>query len=126
MIASNLDGMRWWIEEKGLVMDRLEPQLNPSGFDMIVGKLLLEHTQNGRLQKGQLEAVAKALDEKKYRLLPVLQPSHREKVARYNQEHPTVALKTFEKAVNNPISRHGVQLRFYVARDRYIEAQHRP
>jgi hypothetical protein len=124
-IASNFDGMQWWIDETGLVMDRLEPQSNLFDFDMTAGRLMFEHVQNGRLQKGWLEAVAKALDEKKYPLLCNLQPSHRKTVAKHNQEHPTKALKTFEKAVKSRSGRRGVQLRLYVARDRYMDSQNR-
>jgi hypothetical protein len=116
--------MRWWIDEKGLVMDRLEPQSNLSDFDMTAGKLMAEHVQNGRLQKGWLEAIAKALDGKKYSLLDALQPYHRKTVAEFNQKHYAKALKTFEKAVENRIiGRRGVQRRLYVARDRYMESQ---
>jgi hypothetical protein len=43
--------MWWWIDEKGLVMDRLEPQSNLSDFDMTAGRLMVEHLQNGRLEK---------------------------------------------------------------------------
>jgi hypothetical protein len=93
---------------------------------MTAGRLMFEHVQNGRLQKGWLEAVAKALDEKKYRLLGTLQPAHQKMVAKYNQEHPARALKTFEKAVEHRIGRRGVQRRLYVARDRYMESQNRP
>jgi hypothetical protein len=125
-IASNFDGMQWWIDEKGLVMDRLKPQSNLSDFDMTAGRLVFEHVQNDRLQKGWLEAVAKALDEKKYPLLINLQPSHRKTVAQFNQKHPAKALKIFEKAVKHGIGRRGVQLRLYVARDRYMNSQNRP
>jgi hypothetical protein len=125
-IASNIDGMQWWIDEKGLVMDHLEPQSNLSNFDMTAGRLMFEHVQNGRLQKGWLEEVAKALDEKKYPLLIALQPSHRKTVAKHNQEHPAMALKTFEKAVEHRIGRRGVQRRLYVALDRYLKSQNRP
>jgi hypothetical protein len=124
-IASNFDGMQWWIEEKGLVMDRLEPQSNLSHFDMTAGKLMFEHFQNGRLQKGGLEAIAKVLDEKGYFLVDALQPSYRKMVVRFNQEHPARALKTFEKAVKHPIGRRGVQRRLYVALDRYMKSQKR-
>jgi hypothetical protein len=122
-IASNFDGMCWWIDESGLAMDRLEPQSNLSDFDMTAGRLMFEHVQNGRLQKGWLEAVAKALDENKYPLLSALQPSHRRRVAKYNQEHPTIALKTFEKAVEHRVGRRGVQRRLYGAHDRYMKSQ---
>jgi hypothetical protein len=125
-IASQFDDMQWWIDEKGLVMDHLEPQSDLSDFDMAAGRLMFEHMQNGRLQKGGLEAVAKALDEKKYQLITALQPSHQKRIAKYNQEHPARALKTFEKAVDRPIGRRGVQLRLYVARDRYMKSENRP
>jgi hypothetical protein len=125
-IASNFEGMQWWIDEKGLVMDRLEPESNLFDFDMTAGRLVREHVKNGRLQKGWLEAVAKALDEKKHLLLSALQPSHRKMVAQYNQKHPSRALKTFEKAVKDRVGRRAVQLRLYVARDRYMESQNRP
>jgi hypothetical protein len=106
-------------------MDRLEPQSNLSDFDMTAGRLMVEHVQNGRLEKGGLEAVAKALDEKKYRLLSALQRSHRKKVAKHNQEYPAMALKTFEKAVEHRVGRRGVQRRLYVAHDRYMKSQNR-
>jgi hypothetical protein len=125
-IASQFEGMHWWIDENGLVMDRLEPQSNLSDFDMIAGRLMVERLQNGHLKKGWLEAVAKALDEKKYRLLDALQPFHRNKVAKHNQEHPAVALKTFKKAVEHHIGRRGVQRRLYLARDRYMKSQNLP
>jgi hypothetical protein len=125
-IASNFDRMQWWIDEKGLVMDRLEPQSNLSDFDMTAGRLMFEHLQNGRLEKGGLEAVAKALDEKKYPLLSILQRSHQRKVAKFNQHHPTMALKTFEKAVEHRVvGRRGVQRRLYVAHDRYTKSLNR-
>jgi hypothetical protein len=125
-IASNFDGMWWWIDEEGLVMDRLEPQSNLSDFDMTAGRLMVEHLQNGRLEKGGLEAVAKALDEKKYPLLSILQRSHQKKVAKFNQHHPTMALKTFEKAVEHRVvGRRGVQRRLYVAHDRYVKSLNR-
>src|SRR5271170_1389486 len=65
-IASNCDGMRWWITEKGLVVDRLEPISNLSDFDVAAGGLMLEHFKNGRLPKGSLEAIAQILDEQQF------------------------------------------------------------
>jgi hypothetical protein len=62
LIVSNCDGMRWWITEQGLVVDRLDPVSNLSLFDIAAGNLMLEHTKNGRLLKGSLAAIALKLD----------------------------------------------------------------
>jgi hypothetical protein len=94
---------------------------------MTAGALMVEHLQNGRLKKGRLEAIAEALDEKKYPLLDALQPFCREKVTEFNRNNPIRAIKTFRKAVEHPhFGRRGVQKALYASRDKFQRSQNKP
>jgi hypothetical protein len=122
-IASNCDGMRWWITEEGLV----EPTSNLSDFDATAGSLMATHFKNGRLNSEALEAIAKELDARQFSLLDALRSSDRKKVADYNQHHPQKALKTFQQAIGHrPDGPRGVRRALYVARDRYRRSKDQP
>ena len=125
-IASNCDGMRWWITMQGLVVDRLEAVSNLSDFDVAAGRLMLEHFKNGRLPKESLAAIAQILDEQHFSLKSQVRESFWKKIAEYNQRYPKSAIKTFRRAVEyRPHGRTAVRKALYVARDRFLRSQNK-
>jgi hypothetical protein len=122
-VASTCD-LRWWITDRGLVMDRLEPPLNLSRFYTVAGRLMVEHFLNGRLREKDLVIIAAKLDEQKFVLRDHVQPSLWEEIAAYNVANSRKAIKTFQQAVGHPrIGPRAVRRALYFARDKFLKSQ---
>ncbi len=116
-------GLHWWIDERGLTVVRVDPGSNLSDFDSAVGKLMVEHWANGRLAKDADAIIAAAADEKGFQLKDHLRPKFYNDLAKYNQEYPKQAIKTFRAALKHHLTRRGVRLRFTQARTRFLSSE---
>lgn len=122
-IATNYDGMHWWISKEGLNMAIVPPRAaNLSRFDEFAGNLCVDKWKDGKLSKDSLVAIAKEVDVARFTLKEELQPAQWKPIAEYNKRNPRQPIKTFEKVSRNLLYVRSVRRRLYVARERYIKA----
>jgi hypothetical protein len=116
-------GLRWWITEKGLVIDHFTRASNLSDFDAVAGRLMLEYSQNGRLKKESLVIIAKTLDEAKFPLKEHIQESFWSQMAEHNIRSRRKVNGTFEDAIKfGSIGPRAVRRALYDARDRFLKS----
>jgi hypothetical protein len=122
-IATNYDGMHWWISKEGLNMAIVLPAAAKlSRFDEFAGKLYVDRSKDGKLSKEILLAIAKEVDVAGFALKEELQPVQWTPIREYNQKYAKEAIKTFERACQHRVSVRSIRKRLYVARERYTAA----
>ena len=89
--------LRWWMAADGLVVDEVPPELESlSEFERIVGSMLSEQR---RISKGTLQAVAQKLDSDGVKLIEQLQPKESDAIAAENRKRKARAIHNFSTAV---------------------------
>lgn len=127
-VATNWPNMRWWYSEGGLGMAILTQKeldakarikcLDP--FDQLAGKMFFEGMKNGRVSRGVVIEIARALDVLGFTLRENLKPSDWRPIADYNQKYARRAVSTFEKAIE--VYARGIRRRLSEAKQKYERA----
>jgi len=103
----------------GLVVDWAPPELESlSEFERIVGSMLSEQR---RISKATLQAVAQKLDSDGVKLIEQLQPEESDAIAAENRKRKARAIHNFSTAVANPRSVRVIRRAIYRAREKYSE-----
>ena len=122
-IMANYPSLRWWMEEKGLVVGDARNGLDQiSRFDRIAGALVAEHWNAGRLKKESLVQIAEELDREGFQLRDNLQPAQWKLIANHHQKIRRQAIRSFSDGVKDRRFAGAVRRRLYVACDRYEKA----
>ncbi len=120
--------MFWWITDKGLYMDTVEPQPIPSrlsDFDIFAGTQMAEHCKDGRLPKESLIMIAKTLDDRGFALGQNMQPRYWKVIADHNQQSRIRKIQSFEAAAQDTRFVRGVRRRLSDARRKWTDEQDR-
>jgi hypothetical protein len=119
-ILLNYPELRWWVEEDGLVVDKVAPNLDfLSHFVRIVGPLSVELLQNGELSLESVISIASELDSKGVKLKNHLPLKQWEEIVSHNRKRTGHPIQSFSAAVKHPKFVTFVRRSICRARDRY-------
>jgi hypothetical protein len=122
-ITANYVDMQWWVSDKGLNVAILPPEMPTlSRFDELAGRLIVEHSKEGKLSKDALYEIAKALDQANFSLSEDLQGAQWRPIQQHNIKYSKNAIKTFWEAVRKPAFVRSIRRRLYVSRARFEKA----
>ncbi len=96
-----------------------------SDFEMLVGQLYDQALQNRehRVSKQKLEAISSQLDALEFAPRDYLEKASREKVAKFNKQHPRAALMSWFDLARNPLFKTSVRHRFARAAEKYRKSR---
>jgi hypothetical protein len=96
-----------------------------SPFEAKVGKLMVEARVECRtkyLPQTEIIEIAALLDDEEFPVRDNLERAASHSMAKYNQQHPAVAIKSWKTALRHPEFRHAVRKRFSRAEEKYRKA----
>ena len=100
-IARNYPNMQWWISDRRLIMDIVEPPRPRQEFYEVAGKLILEmrerSPESSRFSEEQWLEIASQLEE--FSLLELLPKKKRAQLADWSQNNRRSAIRTFSEAI---------------------------
>lgn len=122
-IAMNYPNMYWWVSDKGLNMEIIEPSyVLADRFDELAGTLMIQKLKDGRLSTQSLLEIAAELDNNNFHLKENLQRKEWEEIAHHNQKRARAPIKTFVEAANHKRLSRFVRRSLYRARDQKTRA----